>query len=154
MEELEKLKAEEEDGIKNAELITQMYEEIDKQNFDFAIDLCTSNVSIYVAGGTEVMKKEGIKPMLTELFTAFPDYTHQIDAVIPKGHYVTVRCTYTGTHKAEFKGIPATGNTFTYAGIYLWHMHGGKIEEGWVLKDMLTLMTQLGMELKPKEAEI
>ena len=137
----------------NRELVVRMYEEIDKQNFDFPIELCAPEVRIYGAGSFEPMKKEALKPMFHMWFGAFPDYTHTIEDVIAKGDKVAVRCTYTGTHKGEFMGAPPTGNTFKYAGIHIWQFKEGKIVEGWVLEDMLYLMQQLGRELKPKEAE-
>jgi len=35
----------------------------------------------------------------------------------------------------------------------MWRIKGGKIVEGWLLDNMLGLMMQLGMELKPKVEE-
>jgi steroid delta-isomerase-like uncharacterized protein len=84
-------------------------------------------------------------------FTAFPDYAHTIEDVIAKDNRAAVRMTYNGTYKGEFMGVPPTGNTFKYAGIHLHTIKEGKIIESWVLEDMLYLMQQLGMELKPKE---
>ena len=98
------------------------------------------------------MKQEALMPMFTMWFGAFPDYTHSIEEVIAKGDKVVARCTYTGTHEGEFMGIPPSGNTFKYLGIHVWQLKDGKIVEGWALEDMLYLMEQLGMELKPKES--
>ena len=151
MAEVEAMKAQAEVEEQNKALVIQMYEEIDKQNFDFAINLCAPDVRIYGAGGFEPMKREDLKPMFLMWFGAYPDYTHTIEDVVAKGDKVTARCTYTGTHKGEFMGVPPTGNAFKYLGIHVWQFKEGKIVEGWVLEDMLYLMMQLGMELKPKE---
>jgi predicted ester cyclase len=53
----------------------------------------------------------------------------------------------------DFFGGPPSGNIFKYLGIHILTIKDGKIVEGWILEDMLYLMQQLGMELKPKEGE-
>ena len=151
MAELEAMKAQAEVEEQNKALILQMYEEIDKQNFDFVINLCAPDVRIYGAGGFEPMKQEDLRPMFPIWFGAFPDYKHVVEDVIAKGDKVVARLTYTGTHEGEFMGVPPSGNTFKYLGIHEWQFKEGKIVEGWVLEDMLYLMEQLGMELKPKK---
>ena len=153
MAELEAMKAQAEIEEQNKELVVRMYEEIDKQNFDFPIELGAPEFRIYGAGSFEPMKKEALKPMFHMRYGAFQDYIHTIEDVIAKGDKVAARITYSGTHKEEFMGIPPTGNTFKYAGIHMWQFKEGKIVEGWFLEDKLYLMQQLGMELKPKEGE-
>ncbi|MGD9346856.1 MAG: ester cyclase [Candidatus Aminicenantes bacterium] len=152
MADLDAMKAQAEIEEQNKALVLRMYEEIDKQNFDFVIDRFAPDARIYGAGGFEPMKQEALMPMFTMWFGAFPDYTHSVEEVIAKGDKVVARCTYTGTHKGEFMGIPPTENTFKYLGIHVWQLKDGKIVEGWALEDMLYLMEQLGMELKPKES--
>jgi steroid delta-isomerase-like uncharacterized protein len=151
MAELDAMKAQAEIEEQNKTIVLRMYEEIDKQNFDFVIDLCTPDTRIYGAGGFEPMKQEALMPMFKMWFGAFPDYTHSVEDIIARGDKVVARCTYTGTHEEEFMGIPPTGNTFKYLGIHVWKLKDGKIVEGWALEDMLYLMEQLGMEIKPKE---
>ena len=153
MAELEAMKAQAEVEEQNKGLVLKMYEEIDKQNFDFIIELCAPEVKIYGPGSFEPMKRGDLKPMFPMWFSAFPDYKHSVEDVIAEGNKVTARCIYTGTHKGEFMGAPPTGNTFKYLGIHVWQFKKGKIVEGWILEDMLFLMMQLGMELKPKEKE-
>jgi predicted ester cyclase len=50
-------------------------------------------------------------------------------------------------------GIPATGNRIRYFQIAVFQIVDGKIKEAWRVTDSLGMMMQLGMELKPKEAE-
>jgi predicted ester cyclase len=50
-------------------------------------------------------------------------------------------------------GIPATGNTIEFGELGILQIKEGKIVKGWFMEDVLGLMQQLGMELKPKEAE-
>src|SRR5712671_241093 len=51
----------------------------------------------------------GYKNFLNHLFTAFPEDTVTIDEIVAEGDMVVYRGTETGTHRAEFLRIPATG---------------------------------------------
>jgi predicted ester cyclase len=57
------------------------------------------------------------------------------------------------THKADFQGIPPTGNKIKYYQISLAQVKNGKIQGWWIVEDNLGMMMQLGMELKPKEVK-
>ena len=153
MAELEEFRAQAEVEEQNKEIVVKMYKEMDKQNFDIAIEFCAPDALIYFAGSSEPMKPKDMKPIFPMWYTAFPDYAHTIDEVVAKGDVVVVRLASTGTHEAEFMGAPATGNTFKCSQIHMWRIKESKIVEGWLMDDMLGLMQQLGMELKPKEKE-
>ena len=76
-----------------------------------------------------------------------------IEEVISDGDKVAVKLTQNGTHKAEYMGIPATGVKATLPAMHLITIVDGKIKESFAVEDYLGLYMQLGMELKPKEAE-
>jgi predicted ester cyclase len=44
--------------------------------------------------------------------------------------------------------IESTGNKIEYKGIFILKMTDGRISELWGIEDDLTMMTQLGLELK------
>jgi len=73
--------------------------------------------------------------------------------VIAQGDKVVIRLTNRGTHKGAFRGIPPTGKEIEYTAIFVGRFVDGKVVETWVEANILGLMTQLGMELKPKEGE-
>jgi steroid delta-isomerase-like uncharacterized protein len=153
MAQLEAMKSQAAIEEQNKDIAIRFYEEIDKQNFDAAIAMIAPEGKLYSQGGFEPAKPDDLKPIFPVWFSAFPDYAHQIQEVIAKGDKVVVRTTYTGTHKGDFFGVAPSGNTFKYLGIHMLTIKDGKIVEGWILEDMLYLMQQLGMELKPKEGE-
>ena len=57
------------------------------------------------------------------------------------------------THQGEIQGIPPTGNKIEASGIMIHRVENGKVVEDREEADMLGLMQQLGMELKPKEVK-
>ncbi len=151
--ELEAMKAQAEIEEQNKELILLLFDELDKKNYGIIKELSSPDAKLYAAGSFEPITIEQILPMIPMWYEAFPDYVHSVKDIMAKGDKVAVRCNYSGTHEAEFMGIPATGNKMEYCGIGIWQIKEGKIVAGWIMEDMLWLMQQLGMELKPKAAE-
>jgi steroid delta-isomerase-like uncharacterized protein len=84
---------------------------------------------------------------------SFPDVTTRTEELIATGNRVITRWIMRGTHKGEFEGIPATGNKVENSGIMITRIENGIIVEDKEDGDMLGLMQQLGMELKPKETK-
>lgn len=72
-----------------------------------------------------------------------PHFT--IDDVIADGDKVVVRWTNAGTHVGEFAGIPATGGTFSIAGIDIYRVEGDLLAEHWHVVDQLAMLGQLGL---------
>jgi len=77
--------------------------------------------------------------------SAVPDLHCKIDELLVSGDKITARLTFTGTHKGEFMGHPATGKPVRFFAIDILRIRGGKIVEDWHLEDNLTLLEQLGI---------
>jgi steroid delta-isomerase-like uncharacterized protein len=80
------------------------------------------------------------------------DSQFTIEDVIAEGDKVAVRWTNSGTHVGNFAGIPATGKTFTIAGVDIHRMRDGKMAEHWHVVDQLTMLQQLGIIPAPEPA--
>ena len=75
---------------------------------------------------------------------AFPDIDFAIKEQISEGDKVVSRFEWTGTHKAAFMGIPATGRPVRVWGIVIDRLVEGRIKDTRILMDTLGLMMQLG----------
>ena len=87
---------------------------------------------------------EGTKQMIGMMHTAFPDFKATINELIAEGDLVAIRMTWTGTHKGEFMGMPATGKGFSIGIFDIIRMADGKCTEHWGLMDTAAMMQQLG----------
>ena len=87
----------------------------------------------------------GYRNFLNHLFTGFPEDTVTIDQIVAEGDMVTYRGTETGTHRAEFLGIPATGKSATWTEIQFFRIEDGKVVEHWVDIDIFSWFQQLGV---------
>ena len=77
--------------------------------------------------------------------SAVPDLHCTIEDLLVSRDKITARLLFTGTHKGEFMGHPATGKRVKFFAIDILRIRGGKIVEDWHLEDNLTLLEQLGV---------
>jgi steroid delta-isomerase-like uncharacterized protein len=74
----------------------------------------------------------------------FPDLRNTIEQQLGQGDLVASRTVWTGTHRGEFLGVPATGKQVRFEALSLSRTSGGKIAEHWFIGDMLSVLQQLG----------
>ena len=78
-----------------------------------------------------------------------PDIHWKLEEIIAEGNKVVGRFTAEGTQKEELFGVPPSGKKFESGGIFIVNIKNGKIIEQWEDYDLLGMMMQLGMEIKP-----
>ena len=94
---------------------------------------------------------EGLRGRYQMLIDAL-DPTFTVEDVIAEGDRVVVRWINSGTNVGDFLGIPATGRSFSIAGIDIYRLEDGKLAEHWHVVDMLAHMQQLGLLPTPQDA--
>jgi ketosteroid isomerase-like protein len=87
------------------------------------------------------------------LRVGFPDIRWDIIEMVVSGDRVVARFVVSGTHTGEYQGLLPTGIKVEAGGIWMARIKNGKVVEVKEETDLLGFMQQLGMELKPKEAE-
>jgi steroid delta-isomerase-like uncharacterized protein len=73
---------------------------------------------------------------------ACPDLTLTIKEQFVEGNRVITHWYCSGTHRAEFFGMPASGNTIQLVGISIDGIENGKIKEHFALADFTDFMQQ------------
>ena len=128
------------------ELIRKAVEEIwNNGNFDRLKDLVSEDFVIHFPReGEEIRGPENVKQFYTELRKAFPDLHFTIIDLIAEKNKVVTHWAATGTHKAEFKGIPATGKKVAFKAVDIDRVVNGKFVECWTNVDELSLLQQIG----------
>lgn len=154
MAELEEFRAQAAVEEQNIELVKRYIDELGKGNAAIFEDLCAPEYSFYNPSDTpEPLSREDMMEFLKMIFAAFPDINWEIKKILAVEDRVIVWNVVTGTHEGEYMGIPATGNKVLVSSILMLRFQDGKIVEEREEANMLGLMQQLGMELKPKEKE-
>jgi steroid delta-isomerase-like uncharacterized protein len=86
----------------------------------------------------------GLKQVLLGMRVAFPDMRWTVEEQIAEADKVLTRFIWTGTHEAEFLGVPAKGRQVSVWGMVIDRLENGKIKDTRILMDTLGLMRQLG----------
>lgn len=89
--------------------------------------------------------RQGLKDVIAMIRTAFPDIHWGIKETIASGDKVVSRFKWSGTHRADFLGVPATGRKVVVPGVVIDRLSDGKMADSWILMDTLGLMQQLGV---------
>jgi steroid delta-isomerase-like uncharacterized protein len=90
--------------------------------------------------------KDGVKAFFQMQLGAFPDMRMDVEDVVASGHKVVARVRYTGTHRGEFMGMPATGKSVDVQLIDMFRFdEDGRVREHWGVMDALAMMQQLGL---------
>jgi steroid delta-isomerase-like uncharacterized protein len=93
--------------------------------------------------GDEVSGRDGFRAYRDKIRAAFPDFRNEILDLVTEGDRAAARLRYTGHHRGEILGIPATGILVTYHGAAFFRARDGRLAEAWVLGDVDGLRRQL-----------
>lgn len=89
--------------------------------------------------------RAGLREVVRQMREAFPDMHWVVEEMVGEGDKVCTRFTWTGTQRAPFLGVPATGKRVSVKGVVIDRLNGGKMADSRILMDTLGLMQQLGV---------
>lgn len=98
---------------------------------------------------TDVHGPEEFKVFLRNMRNAFPDIHMDVHDALSEGEKVAVRLTFTGTHRGDGLGFPATGKNVRVAGVIMARLENGQIAEVWNCWDQHGMLQQLGTKERP-----
>jgi steroid delta-isomerase-like uncharacterized protein len=134
-------------SIKENKAVTQRFvdEAINWKNLDALNQLVAEDFIERVPFPGQGPGREGLKATIGAFLQAFPDIVWTTHEQIAEADNVVSRFTWTGTHRGEFLGVPATGRRVTVWGVLIDVVRGGKMVESRIIMDTLGLMQQLGV---------
>ena len=107
--------------------------------------------------------RNGVRKVLGEIKTNFPDAKLTTLNSVAEGEWVVVRCTYSGTHRGTSRfpvdggmlvGVQPTGRSFEVQHIHMYRVLEGKIAEHFANRDDVGMMRQLGLLALPASPPI
>ena len=127
-------------------LVGKYYSEVWNAWSEAALEeLISPSIEFRGSIGTVVNGIAEFRQYVNRIRDAFPDFHNHIEELIAEGDKVAARLTYTGTHRGELFGYPATRRKITYQGLAIFEFKQGKIVRGYVLGDIETLKRQLAL---------
>jgi steroid delta-isomerase-like uncharacterized protein len=117
---------------------------LNRQDVSASSQILSPDHVAHFAGMPAPLDLTGLQDVARGYFAAFPNFHLVTQDVIADGDRVAVRWTWSGTHRGEFMGIPASGREVGGAGMGIYHVVDGRIEEQWIAEDMNLLVQQIG----------
>jgi steroid delta-isomerase-like uncharacterized protein len=88
--------------------------------------------------------REGMKHLIVQLTTSFPDLKVTNEEILQEGNKVIVRSQLTGTQRGNFVGLAPKNRALNIMAIDIHEFRDGKIVRTWHTEDWLTGLHQLG----------
>jgi steroid delta-isomerase-like uncharacterized protein len=131
-------------------IVRRFYEELwNGWNLELADEIVAEDVRFRGSLGATVRGREGFKAYVESVRAAFPDWHNEVEELIDAGERVVARLTWSGTHRGELLGVPATGREVSYVGAAIFTVRGGVIEDAWIVGDTQELWRSLGLLERP-----
>ena len=126
----------------NKNIARKLTEALNNQDLSLIDEALGAN---YYNHSYELKGPEAFKQFCEMFLSAFPDYHADDEHIVAEGDKVVVVGTGTGTHKNEFRGIPATGKQIQYKYANVHRFVDSKIVEEWDVMDTMSLYQVLGV---------
>jgi steroid delta-isomerase-like uncharacterized protein len=137
--------------IERAEQVARLYfdEAFNKGNLDVVDQILAADFELFVppslGDGPVLAGPEAFKQLVVGLRAAFGDLRFVVHDTAANATVAMVSWTMTGTHRAEWAGIPATGRHATLVGVDVFRFdEAGKIVEERIHGDYLGFLRELG----------
>jgi predicted ester cyclase len=96
-------------------------------------------------------RSEGFPNAGPDLHVPFPDYAYRQFEFVSEGDMVGLTFCTSGTHNANFNGIPATAKKFDLQNVAMFQLAEGKIVDAWILNHEFMMLERLGAKLPTRE---
>ena len=129
----------------NKALVRRLYDDVwNKRRLEVVQELISPSHALFGTLFTDSsVGPEAYKRVLTQFIGAFPDLRFTVSDIIAEKDKVVVSWTISGTHKREFRGIPATNKKISVEGATIHEISRGRILDSDVRLDHLGLLQQL-----------
>lgn len=135
----------------NRTIVRRFIEEtINQGRIDSAVQFVWEDVLEQVPFPGQGPGLEGLQDILWGMRAAFPDLHFSVEEQIAESDKVLTRFEWTGTHRGQFLGVPATGRSVKVWGMVIDRFEAGRIKDTRIIMDALGLMVQLGVLPSPK----
>jgi predicted ester cyclase len=93
--------------------------------------------------------REGLKNAYRGFSDAFPDIWFTFEDLVAEGDMVVGRGVIEGTHTGHFLQLPPTNKKIKWTGTRMFRVRDGKVSEGWINFDLISVFQQMGVMQTP-----
>lgn len=125
-------------------LVRTFYDEVwNALDLPIIPDLLAADATFRGSLGSERRGPAEFADYVREVTGALGDYRCDIEDLVAEDERVVARMTFSGIHRGELLGVPATGRRVSWAGAAFFRFVDGRIADLWVLGDLVGLRRQL-----------
>ena len=129
----------------NKAVVRSYYDIVNLPDLKGYVEFLSPNYKRYLSPTAAPLTADGNKKRLAGFHTVCPDdFKLTVEDMIAEGDRVVARCTFTGTQKGTFMGIPPTGKPVKIWNVEVFRIENGKIIEQWGGPDLLDSLQQIG----------
>jgi len=134
-------------SMENKAIVRRLYEEVwNKRKLEVLNELVSPSHALQGPNFSgSAIGPEAYKLRVSAFYVGFPDLHWTIEDTVAEKEKVVVCWTFSGTHKGDYMGVPATNTKVSFDGMTIHHMADGKIMDSHSTWDALDLMQQLGV---------
>ncbi|RME97456.1 MAG: hypothetical protein D6768_19620 [Chloroflexi bacterium] len=134
----------------NQAILIHFIEQIWNQgNFDDVESVVAPRYTIHRDPGDpwegQTLDRETFKKRVLYSRTAFPDLRFIIEEVVAAAGKVAIGWYFTGTHRGDLPGVPASGQKINMPGLTIYYFNQGQISGHWQVIDRLGFLAQVGL---------
>jgi steroid delta-isomerase-like uncharacterized protein len=130
----------------NEQLFKQFMEAENSHDVERVLALVTDDVVIEdVTWGIVMKGKDGVRQGYTDFIKVVPDFKLEPKSRIITDKSFAVELVFSGTHKGDFPGLPATGKRFSIRDCSFGELQNGKVKGRRDYWDSASMLRQLGV---------
>jgi ketosteroid isomerase-like protein len=114
----------------------------DAGDLDAFDELLHPDSVVHAPAGLSTTSVRDEKAVWADALAAIPDLRHEVQEVVVEGEVEMARVVVTGTLKAGFGGIEASGRPFRIDQAVIVHLRDGKVAEAWEIADVSAIREQ------------
>ena len=111
----------------NEKIVQKIIEAVNRHDTDAMMGHVADDVMRVGASGTRY-DNEGIRKEFADVLASFPDISIRVDRMMSKGNTVWTEGSFSGTHKGELFGIPATNKKVGWQVVWIFDFEAGKVK--------------------------
>ncbi len=131
----------------NKLLAQRYFDTLNAHDIDAVTEMFAPEV-VNHAAVPEAQGADGVRRILSKVFTAFPDLSYRCEDLLAEGDRVVCRVTMQGTNTGPIEflspALKPSGKRFATENIHILRIHDGRFVEHWAGRDDVGMMRQLG----------
>lgn len=131
---------------RNREVVQRFYDAVNNKQREVIYEVIHPDFVSHDGVGENLVGAKALVDSLTTFLEAIPDWHLSEDYVVAQADRVSVRGTFSGTHRGQFMGVAPSGKKISWTGLLIYRLDDkGMIVERWQDFDRMSLFQQLGV---------